>query len=191
MEVQFHVFLISALDWGEWWVSRPGRITSGTHWIVGCVGPKAGNASQTNLNLFWTVGRTQWVSLQDLTVQNCSAIFRTYSTVQDILWKADSHSASQTKGYCLDGIRWVFTVCTRARHCTLSSASRIQFAPSIPISLRYILMLFSHLRLGLPSIAYLRASQQKPRINLSPPCHMSRPPHHPLFNYLNNIRWRI
>jgi hypothetical protein len=39
----------------------------------------------------------------------------------------------------------------KARQLTLSCASRIQFAPSIPISLRSILMLFSHLRLGLPS----------------------------------------
>jgi hypothetical protein len=39
---------------------------------------------------------------------------------------------------------------SKSRHWTLSWASRIQFAPSIPISLRYILMLSSHLRLGLP-----------------------------------------
>jgi hypothetical protein len=34
---------------------------------------------------------------------------------------------------------------------TLFWASRIQFATSIPISIMYILMLFSHLRIGLPS----------------------------------------
>jgi hypothetical protein len=39
--------LTSALDGGEWLVSRPGRFTSrergpGTHWIGGWVGPTAG-----------------------------------------------------------------------------------------------------------------------------------------------------
>jgi hypothetical protein len=43
--------------------------------------------------------------------------------------------------------RRFITVLTKARHWTLSWASWIQFAPSIPISL----MLSSHLRLGLPS----------------------------------------
>jgi hypothetical protein len=46
-------------------------------------------------------------------------------------------------------------VFTKARHSTLSWASRIQFAPSIPIFLRSILMLSSHLRLGLPSCLLL------------------------------------
>jgi hypothetical protein len=41
-------FLTSALDWGEWSASRPGRALPpgkeppGTHWIGGCVGPRAG-----------------------------------------------------------------------------------------------------------------------------------------------------
>jgi hypothetical protein len=49
------------------------------------------------------------------------------------------------------GTRRFITVFTKARHWTLSWASRIQFAPSIPISLRSISMLSSHLRLRLPS----------------------------------------
>jgi hypothetical protein len=49
------------------------------------------------------------------------------------------------------GTRRFITVFTKARHRTLSWASRIQFAPSIPISPRSILMLSSHLRLGPPS----------------------------------------
>jgi hypothetical protein len=47
--------------------------------------------------------------------------------------------------------RRFITVFTKARHWTLSWASRIHFAPSIPISPTSILMLSSHLRLGLPS----------------------------------------
>jgi hypothetical protein len=49
------------------------------------------------------------------------------------------------------GTRRFITVFTKARHRTLSWASRIQFASSIPISLRSILMLSSYPRLGLPS----------------------------------------
>jgi hypothetical protein len=35
-------FLTSALDGGEWSVSRPGERTPGTHWKGGWVGPRAG-----------------------------------------------------------------------------------------------------------------------------------------------------
>jgi hypothetical protein len=47
VDVQTHVFLTSALVGGEWSASRPGRFTPGervpgTHWIGGCVGPRAG-----------------------------------------------------------------------------------------------------------------------------------------------------
>jgi len=46
MEVYEHAFLASALDGGEWSVSRPSRVTPkesarGTHWIGGWVGPRA------------------------------------------------------------------------------------------------------------------------------------------------------
>jgi hypothetical protein len=41
------ILLTSAIDGGEWSASRPGRFTlrervPGTHWIGGCVGPRAG-----------------------------------------------------------------------------------------------------------------------------------------------------
>jgi len=49
------------------------------------------------------------------------------------------------------GTRRFITVFITARHRTLSWASRIQFAPSIPISLRSTLILSSHLCVGLPS----------------------------------------
>jgi hypothetical protein len=41
VEAWFHSFLISALDGGEWLVSRPGRFTPGIHWIGGCMGLRA------------------------------------------------------------------------------------------------------------------------------------------------------
>jgi hypothetical protein len=69
--------------------------------------------------------------------------------VQDILWKADCHSACQTISCFLYRTRRFITVLTKARHRTVSWASWIQFDPSIPTSLRSILMLHSHLCLGL------------------------------------------
>jgi hypothetical protein len=42
VDVQIHVFLTSALVGGEWSALRPGRFTSGTHWIRGWVDPRAG-----------------------------------------------------------------------------------------------------------------------------------------------------
>jgi hypothetical protein len=80
--------------------------------------------------------------------RSCSLL--TYFIVQDIIWKADCHSACQTSCF-LYGTQRFITVFTIARHWTLSWASRMQFASSIPVSPRPILMLSSHLRLGLPS----------------------------------------
>jgi len=42
MEVKLYIFLISTLEGGEWSASRPDRFTSGTRWIGGWVGPRAG-----------------------------------------------------------------------------------------------------------------------------------------------------
>jgi hypothetical protein len=75
----------------------------------------------------------------------------TYPMVHDIIWKGDSHSVCQKIPSFLYGTRRFITVFTIASHWTLFWASRIQFSPSIPISLRSNLMLSSHLCLGLPS----------------------------------------
>jgi hypothetical protein len=62
-------------------------------------------------------------------------------------------SLSLSKNILLSyGTRRFITAFTQARNWTLSWANWIQFAPSIPISLRSILMLSSYLRLGLPSV---------------------------------------
>jgi hypothetical protein len=47
VDVEVHVFFISALVGGEWSASRPGRFIPGeraaaTHWIGGWVGPRVG-----------------------------------------------------------------------------------------------------------------------------------------------------
>jgi hypothetical protein len=76
---------------------------------------------------------------------------------------------------------------------TLSLASRIQFATSIPISPRSILILSSNLLLGHSSVLLPAGFQPKPCKHLLPThaCHMSRPSHPPQFNHPNNIRRRI
>jgi hypothetical protein len=61
--------------------------------------------------------------------------------VHDILLKADSHPSCQTIACFLHGTGMFITVFTKARHWTPSWASRIQFAPLIPVSLRSILIL--------------------------------------------------
>jgi hypothetical protein len=71
----------------------------------------------------------------------------TYYMVQDILWKVDSYSACKTIAFLYETRRFI-TMLNKAHHWTLSWASRIQLAPSIPISVRSSLMLSSHLRLG-------------------------------------------
>jgi hypothetical protein len=93
----------------------------------------------------------------------------THSMVQDILLKADSHLACQTVAFLYRNRQFI-TVFTKARHRILSWANRIQLARSIPDSVRSILILSSHLRLGLPSgLLLLGPSQPKPCKHLSPP----------------------
>jgi len=60
-----------------------------------------------------------------------------YSMVQDIIWKADCHSACQ-KILLSCGTRRFITVFTKARSWTLSWASGVQFAPSIPFFSQYL-----------------------------------------------------
>jgi hypothetical protein len=117
----------------------------------------------------------------------------TYSMVQDILWKADSHSACYTIACFLYGTWRFITVFTKAYHWNLSWASWIHFTPSLPILLRSILMLSSHLCLGLPSGLFPLGLHQNPVNTSSFPqvCQMSCPPHPPWFNHPNNIWWRM
>jgi hypothetical protein len=42
VDVQFHVYLSSALVRAEWSASRSGRLNPGTYWAGGCMRPRAG-----------------------------------------------------------------------------------------------------------------------------------------------------
>jgi hypothetical protein len=56
VDVEIHIFWISALSGGEWTASSPcrfipGERTPGTHWIGGWVGPRASVAAVTSTTL--------------------------------------------------------------------------------------------------------------------------------------------
>jgi hypothetical protein len=78
-------------------------------------------------------------------------------------------------------------VFTRAHHWSLSSARWIQFIPHHP-NLRSILILFSHLRLGLPSglfpSGYMHSSS--PHV-----CYIPCTSHPPLLDNSNYTLWRV
>ena len=67
------------------------------------------------------------------------------------------------------GTRMFLTVPTSARHLSLSWANSIQSPQLPPTSWRSILILSSHLRLGLPNGSFPQVSQPEPCAHLSPP----------------------
>jgi len=60
-------------------------------------------------------------------------------------------SAANQETPCIFGTRRFITVLTSARHLSLSSANSIQSPQPLPTSWRSILILSSHLRLGIPN----------------------------------------
>jgi hypothetical protein len=78
-------------------------------------------------------------------------------------------------------------VLTKACHWTLSWASQVQFIPSIPVSLRPILMLSSHLCLGLHS-GLLPLGLPTKTFLLPHVCHVPCRPHPHWFIHPNNIQ---
>ena len=91
------------------------------------------------------------------------------------------------------GIRKFITAFTSARHLSLSWFSSIQSIPPHPTSWRSILLLSTHLPLGLPSGLFLSGVPPKPCIWLSSPhtCYMPRPFHFSRFYHHNNIGWVV
>ena len=75
----------------------------------------------------------------------------TYSTEHSPSWEANRFSASQVRKFpAFYGTRRFTTAVTSDRHLSLSWASSIQSVHPQPTSWRSILILPSHLRLGLP-----------------------------------------
>jgi len=73
---------------------------------------------------------------------------------------------------------------TSARHLSLSWASSIHSIPLQPTSWRSILILSSHLHLGLPSGSFPQVSPSKPRISLSSPIRAICPAHPILLDFI-------
>ena len=88
------------------------------------------------------------------------------------------------------GTRRFLTVFTSARHLSLSWANSIQAPQPPPTSQRSILILSSHLRLGLPNgLFFLMFPHQNP-VHTSPlphTRHMPRPSHSSRFYHPHNI----
>jgi hypothetical protein len=74
-------------------------------------------------------------------------------SMQRIPWEANSHSACQKISRSVWFSRFI-TVFTRVHYSSLSWARYIHFAPSLTISLRFILILSSHILLYLLSVLF-------------------------------------
>jgi len=92
------------------------------------------------------------------------------------------------------GTQRFITTFTTAHHLSLSWATLIQFMPSHPTSWRSILILSSHLHLGLPSSLFPLGFPTKTLYTplLSPhTSYMPHPSHSSPFGHPNNIGWRV
>ena len=97
------------------------------------------------------------------------------------------------KFYAFYWIRRFITAFTSARHLSLPSACSIQSIPSNPTSWRSILILSTHLHLGLPSGLLPSGFPTKTLHNPSHPHtrHMARPSHSYRFYHPKNIGWAL
>jgi hypothetical protein len=103
----------------------------------------------------------------------------TNSMERSSLWEANRHSTRWDIPWLLWKVNQRFiTVFIRARHWPLSRARCIQSTVSHPVFIRYILILSSHLRLGLPSGLFPRGFPTKILYDVSSlPCYMPRLSH--------------
>ena len=86
------------------------------------------------------------------------------------------------------GTRRFNTAFTSARHLSLSWARSIQSIPPHPTSRRSILILSSHLRLGLSRFPHQNPVYASPLLHTR---YMHRPSHSYRFYHPNNIRWAV
>jgi hypothetical protein len=118
----------------------------------------------------------QKVSMSVFSIQLLNYLL-TYSMEQSLYWEANRFSASQEI----------------PRHLSLSWATLIQSIPPNPTSGRSILILSSHLRLGLPSGLFPSDFPTKTLYTpvLPHTCYIHRPSHFSRFNHPNNIGWGL
>jgi hypothetical protein len=107
-------------------------------------------------------------------------------------WEGNSHSATQEIP-CLLWNPMFIIMFTTACHWSLFWARCTQSTPSHPLSLTNILILSSHLCLGLPEWSLLFRFPNKNIVwisHQSHACYMPRP-HLPWFDHPNNKWWRV
>ena len=100
-------------------------------------------------------------------------------------------SAASQEIPCIFGTWKFITVLTSARHLSLSWADSIQSSQPPPTSWRSILILSSHLRLGLPNGLFPSGFPHQNPVRPSPlphARHMPRPSHSSRFYHPHNIR---
>ena len=91
------------------------------------------------------------------------------------------------------GTRRFITALTSVRHLSRSWASPIQYIYPHPTSWRSILILSTHLYLGLPVVSFPPVSQQRPYTPSLVNCtlHMPSPSHSSRFYHPHNIGWAV
>jgi hypothetical protein len=87
------------------------------------------------------------------------------------------------------GTRRFITAFTRVLYLSLSLTRPIQSTPPYPISPRSILILFTDLRLGLPSGLFLSGFPTSMRSSSPHSCYIPRPSHPPRLDH-SNYTWR-
>jgi hypothetical protein len=107
----------------------------------------------------WIVVRSLWEKIR---------MILTYSMVQSPSWEANWFAASQEIPHFY-GTRRFITALTSVRHLSLSWANPIQSTNPHPTSRKSILILSTHLRLGLPSGLFPSGFPTKTLYAPSPP----------------------
>jgi hypothetical protein len=146
-----------------------------------------------NLNFEWQ--RCQkWVkSWQIIGLYTILTDLLTYSMEQSPSWEANRSSTTQESPRIL----WNPKVHDRIHKCSLpvpTLASSIQSIPTHPTSWRSILILSSHLHLGLPSGLFLSGFPTQTLYTLLPlphSCYMPRPSHSSRFYHPHNSWWGV
>ena len=130
--------------------------------------------------LVWIKLNESKCTVKQWNLQFCILTYLLTYLMEQSPWEANRFSASQEIPHILWNPKFI-TAFTSARQLSLSWANSIQSIPPYPTSWRSILILSSHLRLGLPSgffssdfptksLVYLRIlTQFKHVLNLQPP----------------------
>ena len=124
--------------------------------------------------------RTRWrqnFRRERTRVFNAPTYLLTYSILQSPAWEANQFSVIQEISRILSNPKVHYSM-NKCSHLSLSWARSIQYMPPYPTSLRSILILYSHLSLGLSSGSFPQVSPPKPCVHTSsPPKRATYPAH--------------